>query len=130
MPSEVPAPATRADDVVEVLHGVAVHAPYRWLEDGESPAVRGWATARGAHTRRVLDALPHRQAIAARLAEALDRGALGGTHPRGSRRFFLRRGAGMDQLALFVQEDTPAAPQAATTIGDVHDVQTARVLVD
>jgi prolyl oligopeptidase len=130
MPSQVPAPATRADDVVEVLHGVTVHDPYRWLEDGESPAVRGWATAQGAHTRRVLDALPGRAAIAARLAETLDRGALGGTHPRGSRRFFLRRGAGMDQLALFVQDDTPAAPHAATAVRDVRDVQTARVLVD
>jgi prolyl oligopeptidase len=126
----VPAPATRTDDAVEVIHGVTVHDPYRWLEDGEAPAVRGWATAQGAHTRRVLDALPRREAIAARLAQTLDRGALGGTHPRGSRRFFLRRVAGMDQLALFVQEDTPAGPRAASALGEVRDMETARVLVD
>ena len=130
MPSEVPAPATRADDVVEVLHGVTVHDPYRWLEDGESSAVRGWATAQGAHTRRVLAALPRREAIASRLAQALDGGALGGTHPRGSRRFFLRRGAGMDQLALFVQDGTSAAPHAATAVQDVREGRAARVLVD
>src|ERR1044071_3396543 len=30
-------PASRRDDVVEQLHGTAVHDPYRWLEDPSRP---------------------------------------------------------------------------------------------
>ena len=35
-------PPTRVADVVEKLHGVEVHDPYRWLEDGASPEVQAW----------------------------------------------------------------------------------------
>ena len=31
-----PAPQTRRDDVVEILHGHTIEDPYRWLEDADS----------------------------------------------------------------------------------------------
>jgi prolyl oligopeptidase len=91
--------------VVEVVHGVAVHDPYRWLENGPAREVREWVAAQNAYARATLDSLPGRPAIAARLAEAVDRGALGPSVPRGRHRFFSRRAAGADQAALFVAED-------------------------
>jgi len=39
-------PKTRTDDVKEVLHGVEVVDPYRWLEDSESPKTRAGLTGR------------------------------------------------------------------------------------
>jgi prolyl oligopeptidase len=90
--------------VTEILHGVEVRDPYRWLEDESAAEVRAWTAAQGTFARSVLDALPGREAIAARLAEALDCGMLGGTAPRGRRRFFARRTAGMDQAALYVAD--------------------------
>jgi prolyl oligopeptidase len=36
-----PFPATRRDDIVDTLHGVAVADPYRWLEDETSPRGQG-----------------------------------------------------------------------------------------
>ena len=32
-----PYPETRRDDLVEMLHGIRVEDPYRWLEDAAQP---------------------------------------------------------------------------------------------
>jgi prolyl oligopeptidase len=97
-------PDTRIAPVVETLHGVEVRDPFRWLEDGDDPEVRDWVAAQNAYTRSVLDRLPERPAVEARIRQALDVGALGGSEPRGSRRFFTRRDPGMDQPTLMVSE--------------------------
>ena len=39
------APPTRADNVKEMLHGVEVVDPCRWLEDQNSPENRAWIDA-------------------------------------------------------------------------------------
>jgi prolyl oligopeptidase len=91
--------------VVELIHGEEVGDPYRWLEDEAAPEVREWVAAQNAYARSVLDSLPGRPEIATRLAEAVDRGALGPSVPRGHYRFFSRRAAGADQAALFVAEE-------------------------
>ena len=44
-------PATRAEAVVDTLHGVEVADPYRWLEDEKSPEVQAWMKAQDAFTR-------------------------------------------------------------------------------
>ena len=38
-------PSTRRDDAREVLHGVELVDPYRWLEDDRSPETREWIEA-------------------------------------------------------------------------------------
>ncbi len=38
--------------------------PYRWLEDGDAPAVARWTEAQNAATRKALDHLPGRAALA------------------------------------------------------------------
>ena len=37
-----PYPPTKIEPVVEKMHGVEIVDPYRWLEDGASPAVKEW----------------------------------------------------------------------------------------
>jgi prolyl oligopeptidase len=99
-----PPPLTRVEDVVEVLHGVAVHDPYRWLEDESASEVQEWVARQQAYARAYLDALPERPAIEARLRQAMDVGTLGPSRPRGRYRFFLRRAAGADQACLWVDD--------------------------
>ena len=82
-PSIPSPPATRRDDFHEVLHGVNIVDPYRWLEDQESQETRAWIDAENSYTHALLDARPERASIRARL-EALSRVELDG--PPGARR--------------------------------------------
>jgi prolyl oligopeptidase len=91
--------------MVDVVHGVKVADPYRWLEEAGSAEVGEWVAGQRAHTRAVLDQYPHRAALERRLGEAFGCGMLGPSVPRGERRFFSRRTGAMDQAALYVADD-------------------------
>jgi len=64
MPGLVSAPPfTPVETVTEILHGVSVTDPYRWLEDQDSTRTRRWIDDQTQYTREYLDHLPGRQAI-------------------------------------------------------------------
>lgn len=101
----------RVDDVVEELHGVEVHDPYRWLEDGDAAETVAWTTAQNERTRAVLDGLPQRAGLHRRFDELLRAGSTGGPRVRGDRLFSLDRWGEHDQAVLVVRsartEDEP-----------------------
>jgi len=66
--SAVP-PPTPHRPVVDTYQGVAVHDPYRWLENPADPEVAAWVAAQNAHTRRILDSWPGRDALKSRVRE-------------------------------------------------------------
>ena len=99
-----PYPPTRVDPVVEQIHGVEVVDPYRWLEDGNSPAVKEWTAKENAYTESVLDKLPGRDQIHARLSELLDIGSLGTPEPAKGRYFYTKREGKQNQPILYVRE--------------------------
>jgi prolyl oligopeptidase len=102
-------PETRREEVREVLHGVEVVDPYRWLEDGQSPETRAWIEAQNAYTRSLLDALPGREALRRRVAQFLRVDTVGIPVVRGGRYFFLKRRADQDQPVLYMREG-PTGP--------------------
>jgi prolyl oligopeptidase len=106
-------------DVVEVLHGTEVHDPYRWLEDGESEETAAWVAAQNARTRAVLDALPARPALHARLLELLQVGMVGAPAVVADRVFTLERVGDQDQ-ALLVLRSALDAGVAAEPVVDPH----------
>ena len=118
-------PATREEDVVEVLHGVEIADPYRWLEDGESAETRAWVEAQNALTRQVLESLPQRAAIHARLDQLFTTGAVGAPLVRGTRYFYQRRDGRLDQPVLVMRdgvdgtEETILDPNALSASGIV-----------
>jgi prolyl oligopeptidase len=99
----VPAPASRRDDVVDVLHGVPIPDPYRWLEDAESTETVDWVAAQNERTRGALDARPDRTAWHGRLVALLGARVSTGCHLAGDRVFTLERAGGHAQFALFVR---------------------------
>src|SRR3984893_14145510 len=64
-------PATPKRPVTDTYHGVTVVDDYRWLEDDANAEVKRWAAEQNAATRRYLDGIAQRPAIAARVGELL-----------------------------------------------------------
>ena len=108
---------TRKVPHVDVLHGVSVADPYRWLEDSDSPEVRAWDEAQTAETRAWLDRLPVRMTLRARAKELLSVGHVGApvsrATPSGGRRYFHVRREGAQDDSRRRQRADPAASMSA-----------------
>src|SRR5213594_3812539 len=97
-------PVTRAEQVVDDVHGVEIADPYRWLEDGSSEEVRRWVESQSAYTRGLLEARPGRDAARRRLAKLLSIGTLTAPTPKGGRYFYTRREGEQNQPILYVRD--------------------------
>jgi prolyl oligopeptidase len=112
-----PTPAA-AEPVTELIHGVEVLDPYRWLEDGSSPATIAWAAEQNARTRAALDAIPSRPRLHARLTELFRAGTSGAPRIESGRLFSLDRWGDHDQAVLCVRPLDGASAPAATVVID------------
>ena len=107
------APVTRRDDIVDVIHGVSVHDPYRWLEDGESPEVAEWVAQQNERTNKALVDRPDRGRWHERLVALLQLPVVGGTEVRGNRLIGFERPFGAEQAHLVLRSasDPSVEPQ-------------------
>jgi prolyl oligopeptidase len=94
-------PPARRDDTAELLHGVTVPDPYRWLEDLDAPATRAWIDAQNALTGAFLAEVPERVRIRERLAALWDYERFGVPVQRGGRYFFTRNDGLQNQAVLY-----------------------------
>src|SRR4051812_41134741 len=90
-------PIARRSADVDVLHGVEIADPYRWLEDDASPEVQDWTCAQDAATRTYLLGLPERRYFRRRLGQLLNVGAVGVPSQHGRRVFLSRHRPGQNQ---------------------------------
>ena len=106
-------PPTAVQPFREVLHGTEIVDPYRWLEgsaglDSGAPdaaldaRVAAWTDAQNAYSRSVLDRLPGRQEIAARLRSLAGGGERWGIAQRGDALFYERIEKGQQQPSLVI----------------------------
>ena len=99
-----PPPFSPVEPVTEVLHGVPVTDPYRWLEDQESPRTRAWISAQTQYARSYLDSIPGRQRIRERIRQLLDVETYDSLHKVGNRYFFRKRDVGQEQFCVCMRE--------------------------
>ena len=97
------APPTRQDNVREVVHGVELVDPYRWLEDQNAPETRQWIDAQNQYTHAVLDRLPSGPVIQDRLTKLMRIDTLSAPLERGGRYFLFKKRAEDDLHIPYVR---------------------------
>ncbi|HZJ63459.1 MAG TPA: prolyl oligopeptidase family serine peptidase [Kofleriaceae bacterium] len=102
-------PASRRDEVVDRVHGVAIADPYRWLEDASKPEVQAWMKAQDAYARTRLAKLPGRDAIAARLREVYYFDAVGAPQHWKGRYFFARKHKDKEKTVVYWKQGEAGA---------------------
>src|SRR5207253_4469948 len=95
-----PPPFTPPEPVTEVLHGVSVTDPYRWLEDQDSRRTREWLSAQTRYARSYLDCIPDREHIRERIRQLLDVETYDSLQRVGGRYFFRKRVVGQEQFCI------------------------------
>jgi len=94
-------PESPAGDHVDVLHGVRVPDPYRWLEEIDSERTRNWIEAQSKVTSCYLDAIPARRTIRQRMKELWNHEQFGVPFQRGDRLFFTHNDGLQNQPVLY-----------------------------
>ncbi len=99
--------------VTDVMHGRTIIDEFRWLEGDNSDAARmgrmndevaAWTDAQNAYTRSVLDNIPGRKELEARLRELMQVGSVSAPTMREDRYFYTRREGTQAQAILYVRQ--------------------------
>ncbi len=104
-------PSTPIDPVTDILHGVPVTDPYRWLEDGNSPRTRKWLEEQTRFARAYLGSIPGRDRIRERIREFLAVETYDSLHKFGGRYFFRKRIPDQQQPCIYMREGTDGEDQ-------------------
>jgi prolyl oligopeptidase len=97
------APKTKVEPVTEIIHGVKITDPYRWLEDQNSPETRAWIEEQIHYTDSKLDGLAIRDRIRERLTALLTSERVNAPTERGGRYFYTKRAPGQEQFITYVR---------------------------
>src|SRR6266446_4724625 len=130
-----PPPPTPVEPVTEMLHGVPVTDPYRWLEEQNSLQTRRWLEEQSSYTRSYLDALPGRGRIRNRVSELLSIPPVAELWNVGDRYFFLRRHENKEQPVIVMKnglfgEETVLVDPASRASGTTTAVSVVAISQD
>src|SRR5580700_9839506 len=104
-------PFSRVEPVTEVLHGVSITDPYRWLENQNSPETRAWIANQTHYARAYLDSIPGRIQIRERVRQLLDVETYDCFLKTGNRYFFCKRLPGREQPSIYLRESATGEDQ-------------------
>jgi prolyl oligopeptidase len=98
-------PPTPIEPVTEILHGIEITDPYRWLEDQNSPRTRKWLEEQAAYTREYFASVPEREGIRTRVRELLAmKEVISEPWNIADRCFFLKRKEDAEQPAIVMRD--------------------------
>jgi prolyl oligopeptidase len=104
-------PLSAVEPVLDVLHGVPITDPYRWLEDQNSPQTRAWINEQTRYARSYLDGIAGRPHIRERVRELLDVETHDSFLKSGRRYFFRKRLPGHEQPSIYFREGAEGEDQ-------------------
>ena len=97
-------PKAKVEPVEETVQGHKIVDPYRYLENANDPDTKLYVEQELAYTRSILDPLPGRDKINARLSQLLEIGTIGPPHMGGKYYFYTRREGNQNQPILYIRE--------------------------
>ena len=104
-------PLSRVQDMNEILHGIEIGDPYRWLEDQDSAETRTWIDAQNKYTDSLLHARSGRRELREMVGQFLEIDTIDVPRERGGRYFFGRRKANQNLSVLYFREGYDGADQ-------------------
>src|SRR5215472_2521341 len=104
-------PFTPIEPVTDILHGVPVTDPYRWLEDQGSPRTRSWIDEQTSYARSYLDNIPGRERIRNRIREFLAVETFDSLQIASDRYFFRKRLPDQEQPCIYMREGADGEDQ-------------------
>jgi prolyl oligopeptidase len=93
-------PHTAVEPVTDILHGVTVADPYRWLEHQYSPLTRKWLEEQTTYSRAYFRALAEREPLKKQIEELIAVETVSDPWKVGSRFFYLKRGRQQERALL------------------------------
>jgi prolyl oligopeptidase len=96
-------PKAKVAPVEDTVQGHTIVDPYRYLENANDPDTKLYVQQELSYTRSVLDPLPGRDKINARLSQLLEIGTVGTPQMGGKYYFHTRRGGNQNQPVLYVR---------------------------
>ncbi len=116
-PAYPPPPDTRIEEVVDVMHGVEIPDPFRWLEDRDGSGTRAWLDEQNAYAELVVGQTPTRTWLENRLTELMDRDDIGSPRKAGEYEYFTMRRKGED-LPIIYRRPAPEEEGEERTEGE------------
>ncbi|HET6546618.1 MAG TPA: prolyl oligopeptidase family serine peptidase [Rhodanobacteraceae bacterium] len=108
--AKLPYPAAERSAVIDHYAGTDVPAPYRWMEDLNSPAVAKWVQEENRLTFAWLDKVAVRDRIKTRLTRLWNYEKVGVPQREGGKLFFSRNSGLQNQSVIYRQASASAAP--------------------
>ncbi len=109
-PSPIPPPPPSiASGAPTIIHGISVADPYRWLEDGASPATRAWIATQQQYTASLLSSRPGMTSLREDIAKLVNLEEPHRVLYRGGRYFIEKKPAGKETASIFMREGADGA---------------------
>src|SRR5215471_12838904 len=109
-------PKVKVAPVEDTIHGHRIVDPYRYMENASDPDTRDYVERELTYTRHLLDPLPGRGKINARLSQLLPIGTVASPQMGGHYYFYTRREGNQNQLVLYVRESLHGADRVLVDV--------------